>query len=205
MIIKKCRVCGKEFKAKQSNYVVCSSECRENNRKKVALRYYKNNEAKLKSCAKDYYKNIKHLKIKHVKKHCLICNKELNHGNQTFCLECLIIGDASPNFEYRQMCKHLLWNRGFSSDEIILKRRELINKNGYNYIHLFDNATAGERFSQIIKELGYSNKELSKILYSNCKCISDYRNNKKVISDDFAELIADRFNVSAEWLLNGKE
>ena len=205
MIVKKCRICGKEFKAKQSNYVVCSSECRENNRKKVALKYYKKNETKLKSCAKDYYKSIRHSKIKHVEKHCLSCGEKLNHGNQEFCLECLIIGDASPNFKYRQMCKHLLWSRGFSSDEITLKRRELIKKNGYSYIHLFDNATTGERFSQIIKELGYSNKELSKILYCNYKYISDYRNNKKAISDDFAELIADKFNVSAEWLLNGKE
>lgn len=34
MIIKKCKICGREFETRQSNYTLCSEECRKENRRK---------------------------------------------------------------------------------------------------------------------------------------------------------------------------
>lgn len=44
MIIKNCAVCGKEFQARQRNYVHCSEACKKEGTARTSRRYVKRNE-----------------------------------------------------------------------------------------------------------------------------------------------------------------
>lgn len=202
MFINKCKICGKEFSAKQRNYVTCSKECRNKNNENNRNNYTQKNRFELTIKAKEYYEKVGKFNIKHVKKNCLNCGTSIN-GNQMYCLKCLVIGNSSPNLKYRHMCKTLLSNRGYSLDEIKFLTRSIIKTEGY--IHLNELNTVGDRFSQIMIENGYTNKDISKMLGVNYKYISEYRNNKRKIPDDIIDLIEKEFNIDKEVLLNGKK
>ena len=68
-----CLVCGKQFKAKQSNYTLCSDECREVRRRyRVSLKF---NDPEYKESRRRYDKQYQ--KSHYVKKtfYCKICGK----------------------------------------------------------------------------------------------------------------------------------
>lgn len=200
MFINKCKVCGKEFSAKQRNYVTCSNECRNKNIENNRNNYERNNHSLIIFQKRNYYKNVRRFNIKHVEKNCIVCGASIN-GNQEYCLKCLIIGNTSPNLEYRHKCKTLLNSRGYCSKEIKFLSKNIVNTEGY--IHLSELNTVGDRFSQIMIENGYTNKEVSKMLGVNYRYITEYRNNKRKIPDDVIDLIEKRFNIDKEVLLNG--
>lgn len=205
MIKKECKVCGKEFNAKQSNYTLCSDKCRLENKISYSLKYNRENKNKIRIKKKIYYNDVLSLRNKyvHVEKFCLSCGKRLKHGNQSYCFNCLIIGSASPDVKYRNMCKNTLRNRGYDISNITAERQKIIKNNGYIYIHNFDNSTIGERFSQIVRESGLTNKEVSKMLFVSSNYISQYKRDLMKIPDDVIEAISKKFNVSTEWLING--
>lgn len=200
MITKKCSICGKEFNAKQRNYSLCSDECREINRNRKREKYIAKNYNNIVVQSKAYYDE--HYK-KHYNGKCIGCGKEV-HGNTYYCLDCLIKGDASPDTKFRQYCKGLLNNRGVEPKIVKQSRREMIEKDGYTYIHNFDEATTGERLSQIIREQGYTIQETADLLFVNNKTLISYKYNTLPMPDYVAELIANKFNVNKEWLLTGK-
>ena len=81
---KQCCICGEIFNARQSNYIYCSEKCRKE------ARYQR---WKLCNSKGTEYWNTIYPKIheKHrVIKYCKICNCELPHGKQTYCLDCLL-------------------------------------------------------------------------------------------------------------------
>lgn len=71
----KCKICGKEFEAKQSNYNLCSDDCRRINTRNTAKRYqqhYKYTSA--------YKNNVIRQREKRKKKHkCPVCGRQLAH------------------------------------------------------------------------------------------------------------------------------
>lgn len=62
-MINKCKICGKEFEAKQRNYNICSVECREINQRDSKKAFRENNPDKVKQYIK-IATNVKVLKHK---------------------------------------------------------------------------------------------------------------------------------------------
>lgn len=72
MVMKKCKICGKEFDAK-GRQVCCSDECKKINRKmnlkKSYDKYYENNKEDRKEYYKKYYENNEEEKKKYNQKY----------------------------------------------------------------------------------------------------------------------------------------
>ena len=51
-MINKCKICGKEFEAKQRNHNICSAECREINQRDSKKTFRENNPDKVKQYIK---------------------------------------------------------------------------------------------------------------------------------------------------------
>lgn len=66
-MINKCKICGKEFEAKQRNHNICSEECRKINRKNLGRLHYDKDISRLRNAI---YRE-KHRKIVN----CKICGK----------------------------------------------------------------------------------------------------------------------------------
>lgn len=70
-MIKKCVVCGAEFNAKQSNYCICSDDCRRIRRKQTAKEFFKNHTDK----KEEYMLNAKIAQRRKSKIYCRICGE----------------------------------------------------------------------------------------------------------------------------------
>ena len=104
-----CKICGKVFSARQSNYVCCSPACSKTNRQ-IKQRSYiltesqreKNNERN-----RMYYRKT----WKPTTKTCKTCGALLPHGRMTYCIDCLL-RDFKQNGT--RQARHRLENRGYS-------------------------------------------------------------------------------------------
>ena len=70
-MIVKCKICGKEFEAKQRNHNICSVECREINQRDSKKTFRENNPDKV----KQYIKNCNERKSAQTQTKCRICGK----------------------------------------------------------------------------------------------------------------------------------
>ena len=68
MVMKKCKICGKEFDARGS-MVTCSSECRKINKREYNKEYRLNNRDKIRKQEKEYYINNRDKILKRKKKY----------------------------------------------------------------------------------------------------------------------------------------
>ena len=102
-MIKKCKICGAEFKVNQFNRVYCSKECakigqkqkqkeyREKNRdkyRKIQLQYYYNHREEVRAYKREYYQSHKKTKAKQIRL-CKWCGKpfEVTSHNKIYCSE----------------------------------------------------------------------------------------------------------------------
>lgn len=130
MVEVKCQMCGKIFLAKQSNYNLCSPECRKarvkqlNRSENYTLQrknYYKEKRSKGTSY---YEKRYAEYSAKNrVIKYCEICGTELPNGKQKFCLDCLLKGWQNGD----KRCRRILECRGYDATMI---REEIDQRNG---------------------------------------------------------------------------
>ena len=87
MIEQTCKICGKKFMAKQSNYVTCSKTCSYANKRNMErLNYNKNRSDKL-----FYYHHYRttHYVSRRKGNPCAICGKPLPDSRAKYCLNCL--------------------------------------------------------------------------------------------------------------------
>ena len=80
-----CKVCGKEFEAKQSNYTLCSDTCRKINVSNLRHKYDEKNRLRLIENSRRYYK----LYHKYKRNPCSICGQPLPDSRAKYCLGCL--------------------------------------------------------------------------------------------------------------------
>lgn len=122
-IDKTCIVCGKNFIAANSGYCLCSDECRAIRRKQIGRPY---NREWCKIHADKRRKESRERQRKHSKKsYCKICNAPLPHGNQKYCLDCLL--KAYQNAATHSWAAGVLNSRGYDSEEVkytIAERRK---------------------------------------------------------------------------------
>jgi hypothetical protein len=106
-IEKQCKICGRVFQARQSNYLCCSAECRRENERQLHKGYY--------DSGKYTFSKIKYTKPKKIY-YCCECGCQLPDGRQKTCLDCLLR-------EYQNSRKErpmkLLANRGFDKAAIL--------------------------------------------------------------------------------------
>jgi predicted nucleic acid-binding Zn ribbon protein len=129
---KKCKICGKQFEAKQKNYTICSSECREVNKKQLRKAHYtKNKEAMY-----QYNKTMRYKKA--VGFPCKFCGKEVKpfidnrmhryHWHE----KCLInkcieaIKNGEPFGSGKSKILDFARNKGYTKAEIV----EIMKKGG---------------------------------------------------------------------------
>lgn len=110
-MINTCKICGKKFEAKQSNYNLCSDACRKANERNLNRVYYAKNIENSRRYRKQYHKlyyNYKH-------NPCGICGQPLSDSRAKYCLSCLFK-------EYKQgkrkWAYKVLVCRGFDLDMI---------------------------------------------------------------------------------------
>lgn len=73
-MIKKCKICGKDFDAQQSNYIICSPECRKVNKDAYRKQYEnKTREYRLQR-QREYNRKRPKKEVK-----CSICGKTVKH------------------------------------------------------------------------------------------------------------------------------
>lgn len=63
----------------------------------------------------------------------------------------------------------------------------------------------GERIAKLRKGAGLTQKELSEMLNVSASAIGMYEQGRRIPSQQKLKEICDHFEVSADWLLNGKE
>lgn len=126
MIIKNCTVCGKEFEARQSNFVYCSAECRRIGRNKVHSVYVDKNKYKIRQRCRDRCRE----KAKQNLPPCRICGNPVpkewtgtRYSQRFYHLECIVdqvrsLLDKRGTDEYRIAMK-LADNHGISKKDIL--------------------------------------------------------------------------------------
>lgn len=120
-MINKCKICGKEFNARQSNYNLCSDECRKINKKEYKKRQWWEIKAdpyqheRHKQQRKKYNKAKREANPKPFKR-CVQCGCDTGSYYMKYCLECLFDNYfKSPNTT--NFCR--LSNRGYNKAEIL--------------------------------------------------------------------------------------
>lgn len=114
MVEKSCCICGKLFLAKAVNIQCCSSQCKIEKRKQSNVRYKKGSE----------YWSIHYPQLhakRRIIKYCKICNCELPHGKQTYCLDCLLKMYVNDS---KSKALHILNSRGLDKTMIQEELRE---------------------------------------------------------------------------------
>lgn len=104
-----CRICGKVFDAKQSNYVGCSPECRKINYRRKLHGYVLTEEQRDKK--NEYHKMYYRKNRKPTTKTCRSCGVLLPHGRMTYCIDCLLKDFKANN---ARQARHRLENRGYT-------------------------------------------------------------------------------------------
>lgn len=118
-MINKCKICGKEFNAHQSNYTLCSDECRKENRRRVWQKIkadpYLHKQHKIQA---NKYKIAKRKANPKQHKRCIQCGCDTGSYYAKYCLDCLLDNYLkSPNgVNYSR-----LNNRGYDKAEIMFE------------------------------------------------------------------------------------
>lgn len=86
MVTNTCKICGKEFETKQSNYTLCSDACRKVNERN--LKQKSDAKHKAKRIAYSHRYDALHRKYKH--NPCAICGQPLPDSRAKYCLGCLL-------------------------------------------------------------------------------------------------------------------
>lgn len=118
-MINKCKICGKEFNARQSNHTLCSDECRKENRKRVWQKIkadpYLHKQHKIQA---NKYNIAKRKANPKPHKRCIQCGGDTGSYYAKYCLDCLLDNYLkSPN---RVNCSRLN-NRGYDKAEIMFE------------------------------------------------------------------------------------
>ena len=114
----KCCICGKETTVINSRYRTCSKLCSKVLKKQEMKRWYFENKAyrqkHLERVKKRYRKNRKDY-------FCIVCGSVLPHGNQKFCLNCLL-----KDYKYgnRTLAYNRLTCRGYDKEMIDFEVKE---------------------------------------------------------------------------------
>lgn len=88
--IAKCKICGAEFIQKQSNYTICSDECRKINMKEWQKQWDKRNPERKIIHNKNYRLKKFGYNKNRIGKKCRICNEVLKKACQTYCVKCIL-------------------------------------------------------------------------------------------------------------------
>lgn len=75
------------------------------------------------------------------------------------------------------------------------------NKNYKNNKHNIDSKLSSKRIKELRKEHKLTQEKLATLLNTTHSVISDYENNKKIISTPFLYTICKKYNISADYLL----
>lgn len=110
--MKKCVICGKLFEPKQSNYTTCSKECSIANARFRSKAWLKTDVGAKKM--KEYQRRYRKAHQGENTKVCKTCDKPLENGNQTYCLNCLL-KDYKYNNSHTAIRR--LNNRGISAKD----------------------------------------------------------------------------------------
>lgn len=126
MIIKNCTVCGKEFEARQSNFVYCSAECRRIGRNRVHSRYVERDKYKIRKRCRDRCRE----KSRQNLPPCRICGKPVpkewtgtRYSQSFYHLDCIAdkvksLLNKRGTDEYREIMK-LANNHGINKYDIM--------------------------------------------------------------------------------------
>lgn len=117
-MINTCKICGKKFTARQSNYIICSPECRKVNMQQHSKNYY-DEPAKVHIYNKRYYQKHRSLKLRS----CLLCGSILPDARQKYCIDCILNMFLYGN---RTKAVHILSCRGYDVPMI----QDLIEEKG---------------------------------------------------------------------------
>ena len=117
---KTCIVCGKSFLAANPLYCLCSNECRAKRKLVYKNRYEKTHAKAIKEQRKK--RNIKYYEQHKKKSYCKICGMPLSHGNQKYCLKCLL--KTYQNEKTRSWAYAVLRCRGYDKETIISEIEE---------------------------------------------------------------------------------
>lgn len=121
-MINKCKICGREFNARQSNYTLCSDACRKENRKrtwqKIKNDPYLHEKHRLQENKRN--KAIREANPKPHKK-CIQCGGDTGSYYAKYCIDCLLNNYFdNPN----AVNFNRLHNRGFDK-ELITEETEI--------------------------------------------------------------------------------
>lgn len=121
-MINKCKICGREFNTRQSNYTLCSDVCRKENRK-MAWQKIKNDpylREKHRLQENERNKAIREANPKPHKK-CIQCGCDTGSYYAKYCIDCLLNNyfDKPNGVNFNR-----LHNRGFDK-ELIMEEAEI--------------------------------------------------------------------------------
>lgn len=123
-MIKNCKICGKQFEAKQKNYTLCSPECRKEN----SRRRYHSLDAETKKMLAQQYKEWYRRKIKGFP--CKFCGEEVKpfidnrlhrHHWHEECLinKCIEAIKNGETFSKKSKILRFASNKGFTKADIL--------------------------------------------------------------------------------------
>lgn len=121
-MVKACKVCGKQFRARQANYTVCSPECRKVNTLERTKRYHK-------TVYKDKITQQQRDRRRRYRSEnpfcCKICGLSIDQpfgGRKTMHDEC-ILDEAAEYYNKNQKLNHMhysrVYSRGYCIDDVI--------------------------------------------------------------------------------------
>jgi len=117
-ILKICRICGKEFIAKQSNYVCCSAECQQINRNITHQKALANMTESQKEDRRRKMREYFHRKKKAAPpKLCSICSQPLPNKKQVWCLDCMLRDYVQH--KNKSLFAKRLYCRGYNKEMIL--------------------------------------------------------------------------------------
>ena len=118
-MINKCKICGKEFNARQSNHTLCSDECRKENRKRVWQKIkadpYLHKQHKIRA---NKYNIAKRKANPKPHKRCIQCGGDTGSYYAKYCLDCLLDNYfKSPNGVNYSRLNNRGFDRGLIEEE----------------------------------------------------------------------------------------
>lgn len=122
-MINKCKICGREFNARQSNYTLCSDECRKENKRENSKRAWQEIKADPYLLQRRRLQEREHSRAKYSKSHkkCIQCGGDTGSYYAKYCIDCLLNNYFdNPN----AVNLNRLHNRGFDK-ELITEEAEI--------------------------------------------------------------------------------
>ena len=122
-MINTCKVCGKQFTARQRNHTVCSDECRKINTRKNVNQYHKTDAYKEKMNQLNHKSRIEYRRNNPYC--CKLCGLSIDQpfrNRQTMHDECILSEAAeyySKNQKLNYMHYNRLYSRGYCIEDIL--------------------------------------------------------------------------------------